>query len=269
MGVDWIPCRVEAGCSAEELCELVRREALLFRTCGSSTTADLDPRVTFSDAELELIRRDYLELGPLHRKLLFKNECHRIGVISREELFPVEWRIAAERTILPWQLGDQLAQWQNYREEVKQGRHRPFLRQLYVYARLHDLVTVELANFIPVVEHSRTATSSWATRPETVACREEILAEPLLTHPMPPQWPAGEEDADLTVVERAYAKVESAVRAWYNATRRGNAKLHLPRRPLSFEEWVAARLNSEYYSSFLAWVEPWRAGGYGLYRDCE
>src|SRR5262249_7573320 len=36
MGVDWIPCRVEAGYTREEMCELVRNEARHFRTNGSS-----------------------------------------------------------------------------------------------------------------------------------------------------------------------------------------------------------------------------------------
>jgi hypothetical protein len=35
MGVDWIPCRVETGHQTEELCELVRREALHFRISDS------------------------------------------------------------------------------------------------------------------------------------------------------------------------------------------------------------------------------------------
>ena len=151
MGVDWIPCRVEASCPTEELRELVQREALQFRTGGSSMASGLDPRIQFSEAERERIRQAYLQLGPLHRRLLFKHGSHRVSVISSEVLFPIEWRIHAERTILPWELGEQLAEWQSYREEVKQGQHRPFLRQLYIYACLHELVTVDLANFMPVV----------------------------------------------------------------------------------------------------------------------
>jgi hypothetical protein len=269
MGVDWIPCRVEAGCPTEELCELVRREAVHFRTSDSSLASGLDPRLQFSEAEQERIRQAYLELGPLHRRLLFKHESHRVSVISSEVLFPIEWRIDAERTILPWELGDQLAEWQSYREEVKQGRHRPFLQQLYIYDCLHELVSVDLANFLTVVQRSLTATGSWAKRPEVVACRDEVLAAPILTLPPPPQWPAGGGESDLTAAESAFAKVASSVRAWNDAVERGNARLRLPRQPLPFEQWIAARLTDGWYSSFLAWVEPWKCGGYGLYRDCE
>jgi len=205
----------------------------------------------------------------LRRRALFKRESQRVSVLHSEVLFPIEWRIAAERTILPWELGDRLTEWERYREEVKQGRHRPFLRQLYLYACLHELVTVDLANFIPVVQHSLTATGSWAKRPEVVACRDEVLAEPILTLPPPPRWPAGDAASDLSLAERAFAKVESSVVAWNNAVQRGNVRLRLPRRPLAFEQWIAARLTDEWYSSFLAWVEPWKYGGYGLYRDCE
>jgi hypothetical protein len=203
------------------------------------------------------------------RRLLFKRESHRVSVIGSEVSFPIEWRIVAERTILPWELGDQLAQWQSYRDEVKQGRHRPFLRQLYIYACLDELVNVDLANFIPVVRRSLTATGSWAKRPEVVACQDEVLAAPILTLPPPPDWPAGGGESDLAAAERAFAKVESSVRAWNHAVQRGNVRLRLPRRPLPFEQWIAARLSDRWYSSFRGWVEPWKCGGYGLYRDCE
>jgi hypothetical protein len=106
MGVDWIPCRVEAGFTREEMNELVRREAAHFRMHGFSIATTLDPRIRFSEAERAEIRRAYLELGPLHQRLLFKYASRRISVITTEELFPVEWRIDAERTILPWDLVD-------------------------------------------------------------------------------------------------------------------------------------------------------------------
>jgi hypothetical protein len=184
-------------------------------------------------------------------------------------LFPIEWRLDAERTILPWELSGQLADWQSYREEVQQGKHRPFLQQLYIYTCLHELATVDLANFISVVHRSLTATGSWSKRPELAACRDEILASDILTLPPPPQWPAGGGESDPTTVERGIAKVESLVSAWNHAVQRGNFKLRLPRRPLPFEEWVVSRLNDGWYSSFLAWLEPWKCNGFGLYRDCE
>ena len=285
MGVDWIPCRVESGYSNEELCEIVRREAIHFRTGGFSMAAGFDPRIHFSEAEreatrqsyleatrqsyLEATRQSYLELGPLHRKLLFKRDSHRVSVISSEVLFPIEWRVDAERTFLPWELSDQLAKWQTYREEVRLGGSSPFLRQLYIYTCLHELVTVDLANFISVVQHSLTATGSWAKRPEVAACRDAVLAVPILTLPPPPRWPAGGGESDVTAVDRGFAKVELSMIAWNSAVQRGNLRLRLPRRPLPFEQWVAARLEDEWFSAFLTWAEPWKCGGYGLYRDCE
>jgi hypothetical protein len=269
MGVDWIPCRAEADCPRDELSELVRREALHFQTNGSSMASLLDPRITFSETEEERIRQAYLEIGPLHRRLLFKNESHRVSVIGSHELFPIEWRIAAERTILPWELSDQLARWQGYREEVSRGEHQSFLRQLYIYVRLRELTVVNLANLMKLVQSSQTATGSWAKRPEVVACREEILAATILTLPSTPRWPDGEGETDLSLVEHAVAKVASLVDAWNRAVQRGNVKLRLPSRPLEFDRWIAAGLENEWYLSFLTWVEPWRQGGYGLYRDCE
>lgn len=122
---------------------------------------------------------------------------------------------------------------------------------------------------IPLVQRSLTATGSWTKRPEVVACRNEILAEPLLILPPPPHWPEGDGESDLSLVERAFTKVESSVREWNRAVPRGNVRLGLPNRPLEFDQCIAARLKNEWYSSFLEWVEPWRRGGNGLYRDCE
>ncbi|MGL6097391.1 MAG: hypothetical protein ACRC7O_16520, partial [Fimbriiglobus sp.] len=76
-------------------------------------------------------------------------------------------------------------------------------------------------------------------------------------------------ESDLSLVERGFASVESAVVAWNHAVQRGNFKLRRPRRPPAFEDWIAARLNDGWFASFLAWVEPWKRGEYGLYRDCE
>lgn len=253
MGVDWIPCRVEADCPKDELCELVRREAMHFRTTGWSWATSLDPRISFSDPEREHIRQAYLELGPLHRRLLFKYYAsHRVNVISLETLFPVEWRLDAERTILPWELDEQLARWQGYREDVAEGNHRPFLEQLYVFVQFHDFVTVDLYNFLTLVQHSLTATGGWAQTPEVVACRSAILAEPILTLPPPPRWPDGDGPADLSAVDRAFATIDSAVRAWNDVVRRGNYRSRPPERPPGFEQWVAGRLADEWYPAFLA-----------------
>lgn len=269
MGVDWIPCRVELGCSADALCEHVRREALHFRAGGGSLAATFDSRIHFTDAERERNRQAYLELGPLHAKLLLKRESHRVSVISSEVLFPIEWRLDAERTIPPEELSDQLAMWQSYREAVMRGAHRPFLEQLYIHASVHELVTVDFANLLNVAQRSLTATSGWARTPEVMACRKRVLAESMPTLPSPPNWQAGDRALEPSLVVQTFAKVESEVLAWNTAVRRGNARLQLPKQPLPFEDWIAALLKDERYDSFLAWVEPWQRGGYGLYRDCE
>jgi hypothetical protein len=269
MGVDWIPCRVEAGYTREEMHELVQLEAAHFRVSGSSHASTLDSRVRFSEADQAEIRRAYTDRGPLHRRLLFKLDGHRISVIVWEELFPIEWRIDAERTILPWELAEQFSAWQGYRDEVAQGMHQAYLRQLYVYVQIHALVTVEVANLTSVVRSSLTATASWARRTEVGVCRDELLAGDILALPHPPTWPGGGAEPDLLVVQRAFERVESAISTWNRAVQRGNKCVRPPKRPPGFDEWVANRLGDGWYSSFLVWVEPWKRGGYGLYRDCE
>ncbi len=175
MGVDWIPYRVEAGCSREELRELVRLEAAHFRLSEFSSATQLDPRLRLSEAEEGEVRRAYAESGPLNRQLLFKCESHRTSVVTQKDIFPVEWRTDAERTILPWELAGQLSAWQDYLDEIKQGGHRAYLRQLYVYQHLQDLKTVEVENLVSVAKKSLTASGIWALRPEVGVCGNKVL----------------------------------------------------------------------------------------------
>src|SRR5262245_61791549 len=258
MGVDWVPCRVEAGYTREEMHELVRLEAAHFRMSGWSSAATLDPRIRFSEADQVEVQRAYTDRGPLHRRLLFKRDSHRVSVIAQEELFPIEWRIEAERTILPWELGEQLSAWQGYRDEVGRGMHQAYLRELYVYVQIHGLVTVEVENLTSVVRSSLTATGSWARRPEVGACRDELLAGEIVALPRPPTWPGAGAEPDLLVVQRAFERVESAIRGWNSAVQRGNKCVRPPKRPPGFDEWVANRLRDGWYPSFLVWVEPWK-----------
>ena len=229
-----------------------------------------NPRLCYTEAERESARNAYLAAGgPLYQRLLFKSESHRISVIGSNELFPIEWRLDAERTILPWELKSQLAIWEGYRREVSEGRHRPFLEQLYIYDRLWELVEIDLSNFIGLVESSETSTGSWATRPEVVDCRAAIMARPMITLPPQPRWPNGESESDISVVEDSVARLRAVVSAWNDVVQRGNKRGRLPKQPLAFDDWVASSLRNEWYFSFLDWVKPWVEGGYGLYRDCE
>lgn len=269
MGTDWIPCRIEPGCSREQLSEHVRREAAHFRIGGGSHTTDIDPRVPYDEAEAAEIRQSYQEFGPLHRHLLLKIASHRIYVITWEELFPIEWRLDSQRTILPWELPDQIEIWQSYRRDVASGMHRPFLRELYVYDHLCSLKSIDVANFVSVVESSRTSNASWAARPEVASFRDEILSAPLVTRPLPPQWPHGGSCLFEEQLKSTYARVDAAVTRWNEVVQRGNKRAHRPKSPLEFEAWIAYRLKEEWFGSFLDWAKPWVDGGYGLYRNNE
>jgi hypothetical protein len=102
-----------------------------------------------------------------------------------------------------------------------------------------------------------------------VACRDQLLAGEIVALPPPPPWPGADAESDLSVVQRVFERVESAIRGWNRAVQRGNKGVRPPTPPPGFDEWVANRLRDGWYCSFLEWVEPWKQGGYGLYRDCE
>lgn len=268
MGVDWIPCRIDVGISLDELREHVRREALHFQT-GYSNSSIVDPAICFSEDERIKIREQYLQYGPLHEKLLFKRASHRVSVITSEVLFPIEWRINAQRTILPMELDDQCNTWQNYLDEVRNGRHRSFLRRLWIYDYLRELANVDLENLKTMIKRSEESTGSWSTHSDLLICRNEIAAEAVLACPDAPTWLIESEDLDPMVAQVEFSKVSRLVARWNATVKRGNYKLPSPKSILDFEQWLAMRLKNDWFGSFLTWLEPWRKGRYGLYRDCE
>jgi hypothetical protein len=266
MGVDWIPCKIEPRYSREEIEAAVRCEAIFFRM--HSFASSLIPPLSFSDAERAEIEKARQELGDYYDRFLFKQTSHRTSVVTCEELFPIEWRMDAERTILPWELESELQKWQRYRTEVAEGRHAGYLRQLYVYERLREFNQFDLANLLCAVNATLGKTAAWAKRPEMMNCRDEILKRNLLDVPPWPRWPDGGGVSDVSLVLQAYQRVDAIICRWNEAVQRGNMRSTRPKKPLGFEDWVASRLNDQWFPRFLEWVEPWRRGEYGLFRDC-
>lgn len=269
MGADWIPCRIDDGISLDELREHVRREALHFQTGGFFISSLIGPATNFSEDERSQIREQYLQYGPLHEKLLFKRASHRVSVVTSEALFPIEWRIDAQRTILPSELDDQCNAWQNYLDEARNGGYRKFLRRLWIYDYLRELANVDLENLKSMMKRSEEATGSWSTQRNVQICRNEIAAEASISNPDAPTWLIESEDMDPMIAQVEFLKISRLVARWNETVTRGNYRLPSPRRIMEFEQWIAMRLKNDWFNCFLTWVEPWRKGSYGLYRDCE
>src|SRR5205823_5858103 len=59
----------------------------------------------------------------------------RIGAIADNRLFPPLWRLRACRTLLPDEVGPQVAQWRSWVDQVMGGQQDNYVRELHV----HDL----------------------------------------------------------------------------------------------------------------------------------
>lgn len=65
------------------------------------------------------------------------------------------------------------------------------------------------------------------------------------------------------------APIKSAVNGWNQVVQRGNYRRRPPQPPRAFDQWIAVRLQDDWFDRFLVWVDSWKQGGYGLYRDGE
>jgi hypothetical protein len=278
MGIDWFPCRVEPGIPREEIDRLVQLEARMFLAVGGNLCSDLQRLVKFTETQRVEIDRAYSVAGRLKDRLLFKWTSHRVYVITYEELFPLEWRLDAYRTIPPWELPGQVETWQAHRVQVAQGGHRAYLLQLQMYLRSNAFSDYFRDTLIGAAERARAATSNWGRQPDFCALRDRILASPCPEVLPPPVWeelrfhslthlPA--KDEQLQQLRGTQDHLAELAKTWNAVVQRGNRHVELPPPVPDLEEWIACCLADGWYARFLAWLEPWVRGGYGLYRDNE
>lgn len=57
----------------------------------------------------------------------------RVGVITKNPIFPIEWRDEASATFLPEELPIVYQKWRNYIEDIKNSKYRGFLYDLFLY----------------------------------------------------------------------------------------------------------------------------------------
>jgi hypothetical protein len=278
MGIDWYPCRVEPGVNREEIDRLVEVESFCYWTGHGGVYRDLQPFVTLRESDIAAMEAEYRKLGRLKDRLLFKMTSHRVTIVSGNEVFPLEWRLRAFGTFLPWALPNQVERWESYRQEVLNGEHRAYLQELMIYLEFSDLKVFFQESLRSLAKIALKCKDSWATRPELGNVRDKILAEPCPTVPPPPLWPdraglplarSALDDERFQALRSSHHRLTELAQEWNSVVRRGNRRCQLPKPLLSLEEWIAKWQPSEGFSSFLVWLQPWLKGGYGLYRDCE
>ena len=181
---------------------------------------------------MRIIVAEVIEAGPLRNNLLFKYENHRVYAITYEELFPLEWRLHAYRTISPWILPQQIESWRSYWREVSDGRYDAYLLELLTYLRSFDLAEYFEQSVCPKDARAQETTGSWAKRPETVVAHEMILKFPRPEALPPPVWneapgskPSAEACDRFQAVCEETNRVNELIRMWNTAVKRGNYRI--------------------------------------------
>ena len=133
MGQDWYRVRVKIGVDQLELRQLVSRQARAFRALYCTGTGVASVLQEYRNADSEL--RQSLEFPEWDANTGVALDdsalrvCFRTYPVTRNPVFPPEWRSEAMRTILPDELPGQLAAWRQWLSEVKAGQHRHYLER--------------------------------------------------------------------------------------------------------------------------------------------
>ncbi len=202
----------------------------------------------------------------------------RVYVISNNHVFPLEWRDASYRTILPDELGEQVERWKRWIDEIRGGKWKHFLHELFLYDRLSDEYQREqLENLLSNARESLNRTNAWCHKEKLELPRERILRAELIT-----QITAMRNEIDVPRFsnadcsrqpsqeqfdreERLFRYQQSAaeqIRDW-NRCVPSKWKLRFPHRP-TFDEFIA-KAKDPWLQSFFSWCDSLTASGHGLF----
>jgi len=225
--------------------------------------------------------RGFLEGEPRANPSPPELECCRIYVISHNSVFPIEWRDEAYRIILPDELCGYVEKWTRYAEEVRSGRWRSYLHDLYLFDRLKDQHQFEqLEDLDRFARESLTRSNAWCQKTRLTPVREEILRSnlyeqlkalrSLLTTP---RYDESLIDVAITSEqldrERQFEEVRQAaaiqIREW-NRRVPTNWKLQFPTKQ-TFENFLK-QADSRWLASFLTWCHDLIDDDCGLFLWC-
>jgi hypothetical protein len=289
MGVDWHRMKPKPGTDLTKLRELARAEAVAYQSMnGWYPVHETDP--VARDIQLELHRvacgaateaiRERTDWAGWDRE----RECAtdypdlvptwRVLVLSQNPIFPPLVRCQAFRTILPDELPDQLAAWRQWTEGVLHGDHDAYLRELHCYVTA-DWARYHWSCLHRTAVNSLSAIGGWASKPELVAVRDEILRLPepaILRIPvMPTSLPRGLPDIDFA---DAYPAALATARSLVELTKRWDACVRDNKKLKYYEECYRfslddfrAHASEQWVQEFFAWAGQCVELGFGLCLD--
>jgi hypothetical protein len=202
-------------------------------------------------------------------------EVRRTYPVTRNQVFPPEWRTEAMRSFLPDDLRDHLKMWRAYVDEVRRGLHRGYLRELLAHDLSLDVVSYWRGLQLGAAR-ARERTNKWAQKPAVIDVRERILATPQPPlHPAPvwAVWRERPESFDARTID-TYAALEtsgpfaSMFREWnYAAASNNRLKPHIWQCPRGSDplEWQITEYLSPWVDETFEWLEPACADGMLLY----
>jgi hypothetical protein len=278
----------KADADPDELRRLVREEAAAYQSIyGWSPVSDVDPvwsglqlglnwpaclRATRAIRELveDASWDDERQCATDHPELV---PCWRVSVIAGNPTFPPLVRCQAGRSILPDELPGQTEAWRRWAEEAARGTHDDYLRELHWYTGA-DWTRHHWSVLHAAAVGSLTATGAWASKPDLIAVREEILRLPEPPVPSIRLSPGEGKTRATEVLDTGYPVCLAAARTLVDVTRRWDRNVSGNRKLRYYENYYdltldafRARAADPWLREFLTWADRCADLGFGLRLD--
>jgi hypothetical protein len=290
MGIDWFRMRPKPDADAGELDRLIALQAEAFQKLPIMWATDsIEQYDLYDEATVRRLQEqsgdacealeqllDFPPTGPDGESPADDPDlwfCWRVYPITQFEFFPLRWRLEAHRTILPHELGRQLAVWREWIAAVDRGEHRRYLLDLCLYETVLDL-HLRYPDLRKVAERSLSKAARWANKPEIAEIRERIFAfelpalypAPLFPPPDPQPLADPADDPAYRAITGKVDELVALTRAWdYNAKQ--NYKLRYYENCYRTFQQFLDRTKDKWLHEFFAWADECCSRGMGLYLD--
>ena len=289
MGIDWFRVRPKSSASVHELRALIDRQALSFQAITGFWMTD---PTSYSQEAFESEKAEYgpayvessealaqLFVGPPYDEVLGHctdypdlESCRRTCFITRNSLFPPQWQMRAYRSYLPDELPTHLARWSQWAAEIREGKHRGYLFELWRYETSlflrHHWETLQ-GNATASLEKS----TAWARKSKFLAARDSVLNLDCPELRTVPAFEPTEHSYPTPVPATALGEIDQQVRDLVSATRRWDSTVKGERKVRYYESYYPSfeayldEVNDDSLLDGIAWVERCCELGFGLFLD--
>lgn len=298
MGVNWVRMRPREGIDLREIDYWVRqqnesiaKEYYLTAFTGVEVRkTNLEKYIKACCAlddclELPMKPLDYWSLRKITDNLdpmsdvVLDAETIRAYVISENPVFPMEWRLEAIATFLPTQLHHVYRKWHKYVLEIRNGGHRGFLFDLFLYNNyIYSGPNFCAKTLKEELQLSLSRSNAWAKKENFLKIREQLFSERLdfslgINDPM--LYPRFDSNLEKKPVENQQVEkhqqfvkelqiISQKCRMW-NRCVPTKRKIRVPTITFpDFEEFVREGIDNNWLCCFFQWCEQLIRGGYGL-----